>query len=412
MLLRLLIAILAVLAGTPVFAQWTWSPDARHHAAVVKVSITGQAGSGALISASPGIVATAKHVVERGGISPTAAIGWSNGYRTTGRLIGSGAHTDLAFYSVDVPENAVTTPLADAMPSVGDTVEICGYGGPTQRLRHFTGKVLTSTADELTVDAPVISGDSGGAILHNGRLVAINWGARTAHAPAFRAEDGDNWPLVYPATGWGLGPIQRILTQCQGGSCPPQGGAVWGGIGIGGGRIRYSQPQRGGATAPPLGGSPPEHPPARDLTPVPPTSPRSGIPELQKAIDDLRNYLEQREARPCDPSPKKPDCPAPPAQAPSPCALSEADVKRIAAQVVSSMEGNPAFQGPPGAKGEKGDPGQAAKPANIHIDALAAEVIKKLPPVKLEIHSQGKVQRKQAPLGSPIAIGQKDRAKK
>lgn len=274
------------------FAQWQWSPDAPHHNAIVRVSIAGQQGSGALICTDPGIVATAKHVVSHGNSTPsqTATVVWSNGYVATGELYGAGNQTDLAFYRVSVPQDAAFVPLADEMPSAGQTVEICGYGGPTKALRHFSGPVLASDADSIKIDAYVISGDSGGAILCDGRLVAINWGGNTT--TAYTAEDGANWPLVYPATGWGLGPLRRILTQCQEYCPPPQQPRIQGGV-IGFGRIRYidpppQQPQRG-STAPPKQPAPPAIQPPSDggsLTPSqPPSQPSQDFEAIRASLE-------------------------------------------------------------------------------------------------------------------------------
>lgn len=306
---------------------WNWSPDAGYHHAVVSVGVPGASGTGTLISADPGIVVTAKHVTEDGGvIAQQAEFQWSNGYHATGQLIGHGTQTDLAFYSVNVAADSQTIPLADAMPTAGDTVEICGYGGPSGALRHFTGAVIASDANQMTIDAPVISGDSGGPIIHNGRLVAVNWGSRISadeRVPFTSEEDGQPWPLVYPATGWGLGPMNRILTQqyCPPGSqyCPPQG-QIRGGM-FGFGRLQYIEPApqpppRSGPTKPPAA-----QPPAVQTPPVVPV-PNTDAIEKQIAdtiakMDAIVLKIGKLKGCECDPA-KACKCDEKPPPAPPP----------------------------------------------------------------------------------------------
>lgn len=167
---------------------------------------------------------------------------------------------------------------------------------------------------------------------------------------------------------------------------------------------RYIEPGDEGSVPPP--GQPGQQP--GSLIPVqpptqPPTQPPVDIKAIESAIANINNTIAGMESRIDSLSSKPSDA------APTPYELSDGDIGKIVDRLLISMEGNPAFRGPPGDTGPKGEDG---KPATLDMDALTASVIAKLPPVKMEIHNQGRVSRTQAPLGKPIAIGQKDRTKK
>lgn len=164
------------------------TPLAEHHEAVVRISVdrTGYAGSGVLIMVheNEGLVLTAAHVVEN---AEEATVRWSDGTTTRGYVSCRDSAADVAAIVVTPPEDHAMIPLAskDEWPPQGERVELVGYGGG--RLRHWeatvNGYARTGGIDKfqtLSLNTRTISGDSGGAVLYQGRLVGVIWGGPLA----------------------------------------------------------------------------------------------------------------------------------------------------------------------------------------------------------------------------------------
>lgn len=157
--------------------------------AICKISTGSSGGSGVLFQETNGIgwIATNYHVVTT---RPSASATWDNGYKTSGKIIWKDRNADLAVLECPIPVGSVVLPIApkEEMPRSGDIVQLAGYG-----LRGTTRKrVLTlwnapvngylqkpNDADQIDVNTNAISGDSGGAIIYQGKLVAILWGGPT-----------------------------------------------------------------------------------------------------------------------------------------------------------------------------------------------------------------------------------------
>ena len=164
-----------------------------HHAAVVRVTsdawVRGghPSGSGTLIwnNGSEGYVLTANHVTQG---AQSGVITYHGGQQSKFRVVGADALGDLALLKTDPPDDAICIPLgeeADA-PLKGEVVELVGYGGG--RFLAWGGEVNgyarcghTGPYQELTLNTQTISGDSGGAMIYNGKLVGVIWGGPTLY---------------------------------------------------------------------------------------------------------------------------------------------------------------------------------------------------------------------------------------
>ena len=151
--------------GVDLSRIWRVSPDAEHHGAVVRVSCPdGFAGSGVAIATDKEaglFVATNHHVIETCINSSRLSVIGSQG-AARGSCIYSNPGRDVAI--IYCPNAVVERPavIAASTPPLGSDIELCGYGGPNPyTMRHFYGRRV-STGYTLSIDAPCISGDSGG----------------------------------------------------------------------------------------------------------------------------------------------------------------------------------------------------------------------------------------------------------
>lgn len=95
------------------------------------------------------------------------------------------------------------------------------------------------------------------------------------------------------------------------------------------------------------------------------------------------------------------------------------DADKLAEKLIERLAADPRFKGPKGERGEPGPagpagaPGKDGKPGQVNLDELAAAVILRLPPVKLNIYddvngdgvmSEGETFKLSAPLGEPLKL--------
>jgi len=194
---------------------WHWTADAPHHAAVVQITCGSAGGSGCLIArdeAGPGLVLTAAHVVEAGG---ALTIRWTSGEQAAGRTLTADRNADLAIIQTNsTPPHAVTVPPGDQPPPAGAVVEINGFGGPGNHLRHFTGVVRSdSSGQQLKADAWLLNGDSGGPIIYGGHVIGANSGGYEMVNVGLVDRNGHNWPAHRPALAGCTYPLRRLLAQ-------------------------------------------------------------------------------------------------------------------------------------------------------------------------------------------------------
>lgn len=145
-------------------------------------------GTGTLtaIDGEAGLVLTAAHLFE-GNVGPIT-VEFVDGQVSGARILAIDRKLDVTALWIYAPKGIKPVPIAEHNPGLGQQVEIWGYG--PKRFRSFMAKV--SKPIPLAGDVPrtlvgaqgiqdhqvTIPGDSGGAMIRNGKLVAVHWGYR------------------------------------------------------------------------------------------------------------------------------------------------------------------------------------------------------------------------------------------
>jgi len=152
----------------------------------------GAAGSGSLVSAPAvggGLVVTNQHVVGR---QTTATLRWSDGTTARGRVVFTDRAADLALIELAAPAHIQPLQIASKaeMPRAGDAVSLAGYG-TARRLTIWPARVQGYAKDKTGRDSIIVrtnaeSGDSGGPIIFQGRVVGVLWGGRGHYAAGRR----------------------------------------------------------------------------------------------------------------------------------------------------------------------------------------------------------------------------------
>jgi len=226
-----ILSLLHSIANAQIPRSWKWTTPANYHEAVVQVRQGNAGGTGTLIfnKNGRGAVLTAAHVVEGGSL---ATAKWSNGYSSSGVIFGRDNNADVAIFSCRPPPNAPVIPILGRSIELQFPVpvECCGYGGPTQRLRHWSSRLVRCDGRDNYTDTSsgALSGDSGGPVLYHVpdqgmALIGVIEGSPRAYSVGV-AEDGTNWQIHTPIRVTRWGEIERLITQSWGG-CQPQYGA-------------------------------------------------------------------------------------------------------------------------------------------------------------------------------------------
>jgi hypothetical protein len=384
------ITLALVLVATSVAAQerlpetgtfWKWSAPAEHHAASVKVSQPKGAGSGVCVRTEPRacFVLTNWHVV---GEFPQVTVTWQDGRKATGDVIRTLAQPiDVALILVrQPPGDWIDLPLAANTPPVGTELEMIGFGGPLYgEARNFVAHMIepTYSDDSIAMDAPSISGDSGGAMLHNGAIIGINYGGPKVTRYAL-SKSGKPIGLVYPATSGCNAELLRIwLTGiCGPMGCQPQYGQPC--------QPQFGQPQFIQPNNPNVPRSDEQFYPPKGMVPVPQpiaplpiVSPQPNIADQLAKNPELINALAERLKK----------CP--------------------------ELKGDPGKDGGPGPPGKDGTPGADGKDAAFspeqiaQITAMAAQLaIQKLPPIQVETYDRSgkQIDKESYPYPGPIRL--------
>jgi hypothetical protein len=220
-LLAVATALLVLGTGANCWGEVT--PLADYHKAVVRVGQSigngeSASGTGTLICREHGgLVISVAHVFEGNG---PCWVDYGGGRRVQAQLLGVDRTLDLAALRTQEPPAdipCIELAQGDEYAPQGSVVEFIGFGGG--HFRHFTANTLGyqmrgGEPSQLTMDFQSISGDSGGPVLYQGKVVAVQWGY------AVEASGGKS-------QGTSCGHIQRFLTQyqipqCRGGNCRPQ----------------------------------------------------------------------------------------------------------------------------------------------------------------------------------------------
>ena len=236
-----------------------------------------------------------------------ATIAWHDGRLSTATVAATDPHADLAVIRVVAPDDAVVVPVAGegGWPEQGARVELCGYGGSENRLRHWTAKVDgyaltmgTGKHQTLQVDTQTIGGDSGGPILYAGRVVGVIWGGPNC-SPGGR---------VYPLRGTCCVRIREFLQRV----CP---------------RSLEPCPRRKQPAHPT-----PQPPPAESVEPP------AELTAIRQELAELRVALARFEqAHDC---PGKPGPPGPPGRPGRDAEITDADVDRVIDAVERRIKGS------------------------------------------------------------------------
>jgi len=148
------------------------------------------AGSGTLtaVDGDEALVLTAAHLFE-GKVGPVT-VEFADGQISGARILAIDRQLDVAALWIFAPRGIEPVQIDEAEPPVGEQVEIWGFG--PRKFRSFLAKVAdpiplagdvpnTLLAAQGVRDHQVtIPGDSGGAMIRAGRLVAVHWGYRGA----------------------------------------------------------------------------------------------------------------------------------------------------------------------------------------------------------------------------------------
>lgn len=180
----------------------TAATDAQQQGVVVVESVLGyqsaeSAGTGVVLT-SDGLVVTNNHVIE--GATEIRVTVPQTGRTYTATVVGTDATADIAVLELtDASGLEVATLDDDGDPAVGDEVTAVGNAGGTGTLVAATGTVTAldqsitaqsegaSSGESLSglieIDADVVSGDSGGALLDSeGEVVGITTAASSGSA--------------------------------------------------------------------------------------------------------------------------------------------------------------------------------------------------------------------------------------
>jgi hypothetical protein len=372
--------------------------------AIVKVQMDSMAGgTGSLVhqQGDYGYVVTCRHVVSG---AQGCRITFRNGWYCRGRVLEISGNYDVAIIRCGPfgGVRAVILPLARTNPPAGANVEIYGYGGQygidTRRVRLMRWRSALAykrygNGYLLSFRRLAMSGDSGGPVVHNGKLVGL-------------VEAYTN----YDAQGAYLTPVYQLLQRCiPGYSCPP-------------GYQHPRQPPGGREFVPPS----PQQPPAPPTLPTPYQKPdvetqpspkpmpspradlrvyeqiRESCKEIQKELREMRKESKERIEKSEKKESEKIERIEKIIEKPSP------EVLQLLIEIRDKLDSGQLIgpEGPPGPQGLQGPQGDPGPPAQVDLDGLAEQLIAQLPPVRIQLlDKSGKVIQEQSrPLGQPLRI--------
>jgi hypothetical protein len=177
-----------MLITSSILAQnWDASEPASYHSSVVKVTGDGYSGSGTVIKFIKesnkhegyyvGWVLTASHVIRSK--ETLFTLHFKNGKVTENGTVVvkkndvADSFNDLAIIRALIPKDIVPMEISTEDVPMGAEVELCGYA--TGELRHWTAKYAGECMDHdgHVVFTWGIQGDSGGPIIHKGKIVGV-----------------------------------------------------------------------------------------------------------------------------------------------------------------------------------------------------------------------------------------------
>jgi S1-C subfamily serine protease len=147
--------------------------DATHMAIPSVVRI--KSGSGVVISAD-GLILSQHHVIEGEKTGAKLKVFLADGTNAEAELLGTDPLYDLAALKLNGPGPYKHSPLADAVPKIGDEVIKLGYpmGSADRPIVVRLGRVLVRSEDQFISDCICNGGDSGGPFYDlEGRVVGL-----------------------------------------------------------------------------------------------------------------------------------------------------------------------------------------------------------------------------------------------
>lgn len=226
MLRGMILSFFTVVASVCQAQSWDYSPDSDHHKSVVRIeSDLGPIGSGCVVWRSVnqagqegsggyiGYVLTARHVVEDGGLF---VIKYHSGKKSNKcsvyihhpRSEKDQHRYDVSILKVWVPDDVVPLEIYGEDLSPEQMVEVCGYSGGVDVLRHWNVPVGGLTYDgedgNLMLAGWVLPGDSGGPFLVDGRVAGLTSGGygwlKDRRFDTGKGTRKITFPIVGPAT--------------------------------------------------------------------------------------------------------------------------------------------------------------------------------------------------------------------
>lgn len=316
---------LSPVASSPL---WQWSPKAPHHAAAVSILSPDGGGTCGVYVEHKGVTGVLSCAHGKRG---PCRLTFSDGTKQTKPWTHDKFGRDVAFFPCSHP-SIKPLAIADRVPQRGERVEVLGFGGSRNELRHYYLTATATGSDELSwYQGHVINGDSGGGVLNAAQQV-VGVQSVGSETVATLNIDGNRFP-VYNQPGavpWSSvrSFMDRVATQCGPAGCSP---------GYGGG-------SRPGDEA---------YPPADN-------DGNAGPPPLQ--------------------GPVGPPGPAgPPGPMGAPGEVTPDQVAAIVASVMLEIRSDPAMRGPEGPQGPPGPAGPAGRDAEVDYDRIVAAVLNRMP---------------------------------
>lgn len=195
----------AILRGVPT-SLWQWTPESPHLRSVVRITSGNSGGSGVYVQFGQlrGVL-TAAHVFS----GDQATVHFSDGTSKTGWATVDKDRHDIGWINV---QHDTIPPLPVAEGDASGQIEIAGFGGPRNVMRHFAARVLNADNSTIQADGKVTHGDSGGPWFVGNAVCGIqSTGSDTvARIPD---EHGHGWNIYGSCRSARVGPIRRFLSR-------------------------------------------------------------------------------------------------------------------------------------------------------------------------------------------------------
>ena len=211
--------------------HWDWTPSAKHHESIVKVSTESGSGTGVIVhvfesrpvaKGFEGLCFTAKHVIADDDGKQKIKVSYQNGKRAKHcKVILEDEERDIALLWVWVPKNVTAAKIAPNEVTIGEPLELCGLGGGSKldMMRHFNSKSESPTDSNLIfASVALMAGDSGGPVFNSdSQLVGIISGGWFWFDGGVKSRSGGSVSLTWPARSCNRGILAELMTEALAG---------------------------------------------------------------------------------------------------------------------------------------------------------------------------------------------------